>query len=519
MKKIFNISLLVLCFTLVITSCDNGFDELNRSKTNSLTLDPVLVLNNAVINSSPGGVSPGSATGGLTYSLAIVQQMISSNTGVNLGGNFNQVNIGNTPLTWVNYYQNVIRYTNDVITRTNTDVTRSNLYHMARIIQANAFMVLTDSYGDIPYSEAGAGYTGKILLPVYETQQSIYPKIIQELKDASAALDPAGRIEKADVLFTGDIAKWKKFGNSLLLRAGMRLSKIDMTTAQTTVAAALAGGVILSNADNASIKHDGNYFSGIGNIVNGTEAANFYLADPFVSALKNTNDPRLSAIAVRYKGATSGTGHVAANATTAAAEQFGMPMGSTDGTAQSAAVTAGIGSRYAFSQADRNRILKRTSPVFIVTAAETNLLLAEAAARGWVPGGNVAAATYFTTGIKAHMDMMATYDAGSTIAAADRDTYAIANLLDVSTLDASLQQINYQYWIASFPDGSETWANFRRSGYPVLTTNPYPAKSVNFITRITYPPSEILVNSKNVQSAITSIGGDNLDTRVWWDKP
>jgi hypothetical protein len=518
MKKILNISTLAVLLSLA-TSCDNGFDELNTSKTGAVSLDPVLVLNNAVINSSPGGVSPGSATSDLTYGLANVQQIISSNSGVLVGGNFNQVNIGNTPLTWVNYYQNVIRYTNDVITRTKTDAARVNLYNMARITQANAFMVLTDTYGDIPYAEAGGGYTAQVFLPKYETQESIYPKIIQELTDASAALDAAGKIETTDVLYGGDVAKWKKFGYSLLLRAGMRLSKVDQSKAQATVAIAFANNLITVNTDNAMIRHDANFTNGVGNTLNGTEAANFYLAEPFVNALKSSNDPRLSAIAVRYPGATSGSGHVASAGNTTAANQFGMPMGSDDGTAQTAAVNAGLGSRYAYSQADRNRIIKRTSPAFIVTASQTNLLLAEAAARGWVSGGNTAAANYFAAGIRAHMDQMVSYDPASAVAAADRDTYVAANPLDVSTLNASLAQINYQYWIASFLNGSEAWANFRRSGYPVLAPNPYPGKSVTFITRITYPPSEILVNSKNVQPAITSMGGDNLDTRVWWDKP
>src|SRR6185436_21115002 len=111
------------------------------------TLDPALVLNTAILNSSP--------TPSLTYEIAIVQQWFSSNTGVLVGGNFNQKNIGNTPSNWINYFQNVIKYTNDVITRTKTDATRANLYHMARIVQANAFLVLTDTYGDIPYAEAG----------------------------------------------------------------------------------------------------------------------------------------------------------------------------------------------------------------------------------------------------------------------------------------------------------------------------------------------------------------------------
>src|SRR6478735_3522740 len=205
MKKIINIYLLALSFVLV-TSCDNGFDELNTSKTGATALDPALVLNNAIINSSP--------TSSLNYEIAVVQQWYSSNSGVLVGGNYNQKNIGNTPLNWVNYYQNVLKYTNDVVTRTKDDTKRSNLYNMARIVQANAFLVLTDTYGDIPYAEAGAGYTEQVFFPKYETQQSIYPKIIQELTDASAALDPAGTVETSDVLYAGNIARWKKFGYS-----------------------------------------------------------------------------------------------------------------------------------------------------------------------------------------------------------------------------------------------------------------------------------------------------------------
>jgi len=81
-----------------------------------------------------------------------------------------------------------------------------------------------------------------------------------------------------------------------------------------------------------------------------------------------------------------------------------------------------------------------------------------------------------------------------------------------------LAQINYEYWIASFLNGSEAWANLRRSGYPQLAGNPFPGRDVNFITRLTYPSSELLVNSTNVQAAISKQGPDKLDTKVWWDK-
>ncbi len=142
MKKKLNISILVLSF-LFVAACDDGFDELNTSKSGAISLDPVFVLNNAIINSSPSSSH--------VYEEAIVQQWFSTNTGVLEGGNFNKINVNNTPLNWTNYYQNVIRYTSDVLDVTNENPDRANLYQMARIVQANAFMILTDTYGDIPY--------------------------------------------------------------------------------------------------------------------------------------------------------------------------------------------------------------------------------------------------------------------------------------------------------------------------------------------------------------------------------
>src|SRR5688572_16609810 len=102
MKNILSLSFIALCVVLA-TSCDSGFDEMNTSDIRVTTIDPGFILNNAIINSSPGGVNPGIATSNLTYDIAIVQQIITSNGGVQVGGNFNQVNIGNTPLTWNNY--------------------------------------------------------------------------------------------------------------------------------------------------------------------------------------------------------------------------------------------------------------------------------------------------------------------------------------------------------------------------------------------------------------------------------
>jgi hypothetical protein len=506
MKKIFSFCVLALLLTM-ITSCEKGFDELNKSKTAATEIDPAFILNNAVINSSVVT---------LIYEIGVVQQIISPNSGVLTGANYNQDNRASTDDNWQSYYRNVIKHTRDIIEQTKDVPARSNLMNMARILQAYAFMILTDTYGSIPYEEGGEGYYSQIFFPVYETQQEIYPKIIKELTEASAALSASGKIETADVLFGGDVAKWKKFGYSLLLRAGMRLCNVDPAQAQAAVTKAFEGGVsnlITLNVENAFVRHDANYRNPISVTLNSTEAANYYLTKPFVDALKNTNDPRLVSIAVRYKGAKSGSDHKPANASILATDQIGLPMGNDNITAGAAATADGLVSFYEYSQADRNRITKLSAPMFMVTASQTNLLLAEARVRGWITVGTTE--QYFTDGIKAHMDQMAAFDATCAVLPADRDAYIAANPLQAGT---ELNQINTQYWISSFLNGQEAFANFRRSGFPDLAPNPFPGKEVAWIYRLTYPNSEISVNPENYNAAVTAQGPDKLDTKVWWDK-
>ncbi len=508
MKKSFNYTLLFF-LTIFGAACDKNLSDLNVNKTSPTAIDPVFQLNNAVINMS----YPGST---LNYEIGIVQHIVTPNSGVLTGANYNQDNRANTQVNWQAYYRNVIRNTKDIITRTKDNADRSNLMNMARIIQAFAFMVLTDTYGDIPYTQGGAGYSDQIFFPVYDAQETIYTDLIKELTEASAALNTTGKIETGEVLYNGNIAQWKKFGYSLLLRAGMRLSKIDPGKAQQVVNTAFQGGVILTNADNAVMKHDANYTQPIGNTLNSTEAANYYLTEPFVNYMKSTNDPRLSSIAIRYVGAKSGPEQTPAIGSTQPADQIGMPLGYDNGTIVAVAAAKGLASFYDFSQVDRRRMVKTFAPVFFVTAAQTRLLLAEAIHRGWITTGT--AQTYYDAGVRAHMEQLASYDPGSAVPAGSIQPYLDANPFNPA---AALEQINTQYWIASFLNGPEAWANFRRSGYPRLTPNPYPGKDIagDFINRLTYPNSEISVNTENLKAAVARMGPDNLDTRVWWDKP
>ncbi|HEY3405459.1 MAG TPA: SusD/RagB family nutrient-binding outer membrane lipoprotein [Ohtaekwangia sp.] len=501
MKKLIAYKFIVV-FMFFSIACDEGFDELNTPKTSPTFVDPIFLLNNALVNLSPTGFAGGST---LVYDYGVVQQIISPVAGVVTGANFNKENRAAGESLWQNYYRNVIRYTKDVIYAVEIDEERSNLYHMSRILQAYAFMVLTDTYGEIPYYQGGMGYIDQVFFLTYDTQEEIYDDIIKELTEATTGLNAARKIETSDALFSGNVDQWKKFGYSLLLRAGMRLSKVAPTKAEDAVQAAYAGGVILLNTDNVAVKHDNSYRNPVGVTLNSTEAGNFYLAAPFVEYLQDTEDPRLKAIAVRYPGATSSSGQAGTNPeTTVPADQVGLPMGQEGG------------AFYSFSQVDRKRMAKQTSPYFIVTAAQNYLLLAEARERGWITDNDTK--YYFDLGVTMHMLQLGTYDPGSAVDPADIETYLQDTDTDFDPANA-LEQINTQYWIASFLNGPEAFANFRRSGYPELAPNPYVGQDIDedFIRRLQYPNSEVSSNSENMGEAVGRMGGESLDTRVWWD--
>lgn len=502
---------MTLAVTLFLSGCEEGFDDLNTDKVNPTSLDPVIVMNKGILDATyRDGVGTLQM---LSYNFGIVQQIITPYGSSLAGANYNQTNTANTSRVWQNFYQVVIKQVVDVVEKTRDDPERSNLHNMGRIWKAHAFMILTDTYGDIPYFEAGKGFLEEITEARYDTQQAIYLDLLKELEEASAALDDSKKVETSDILYGGDIVKWRRLGYSLLLRAAMRLSKVDPATAQAAVAKAVNGGVMQTNEDDAIIRHTSLYNNYLGQHLSAREKTNYYLAAPFVNYLKETNDPRLSSIAIRYIGAKGGPEQTLDRASTAAEDQIGMPMGYDDVSISTVLNENGVASLWDFSQGNIYTVLKVDSPEFHVTHAQTQLLLAEAAVRGWISGEP---STYFANGIRAHMEQMATYDVSAIVPEAAIEAYLNAHPLNAAT---ALEQINTQYWVASFLNGSEAWANFRRSEFPVLQPNPYPGSEISgdFIRRMPYPDSEIITNQENVSEAIGRQGPDNLDTRIWWD--
>ena len=510
MKKIYN-SCFVIALAFMALSCEKDFEEINTNSVDptSASVNPVFLLNNAIINTSFSNAQ-------LIYDLGVVQQVISPNSGVLTGANYNQDNRDVTDDHWVKYYENVIKNTGDILGQLQLDEAQENpnLQSMTRLVRALAFMILTDEYGDIPYSEAGKGIYEQIVLPKYDAQEDIYMDLVKEVKEAVAGFNGSAKMETGEVMYSGDIAKWRRFGNSLLLRLGMHLTEVNPALAQQIVSDAFAGGIMQSNEDNYVIRHDNNYRNDNGALLNATEANNIYLVDTFIDFLQESEDPRLGALAIRYVSATSGPEQTQENGITDSADQIGMPIGYDNGSIVAVAQDLGLPSFYAFTQIDRYRVAKQAAPMFVVTHSQTQLLLAEAAVRGWVTGQP---STYYNAGVRAHMELMVQYDPASEIPSADIDAYLAANPFNAAN---ALEQIGEQYWVSCFLNGPEAFANFRRTGFPNLIPNTYPSQDISgdFINRLTYPNSEVATNNNNLSEAVARMGADNLDTKVWWDK-
>lgn len=505
--------ILIFCLAAVNFSCDENFDEINTNKVDPTTLSPLFLLNQGIVDMR---YRDGFTTlQDLSYNFGIVQQIITPFGSSLAGANYNQLNLSVAQHIWQNTYRNALKNIVDAVEKSREDPLSANLYQSARIWKAYAYMALTDNYGDIPYFQGARGFIDQIVDPVYDTQEAIYNDILKELEEATAALNPANPRVTSEILYGGDPVLWRKFGYSLMLRAAMRLSKVDPAKAQNFVSKAVAGGLIQSNDENAVLRNTSVFNNYLGVHLGAREKANYYLTAPFVNHLKDNNDPRLRSISIRHVGATNGPSQTIARITRDPALQIGMPMGHDDVSINSVLAANGVVSLWDFSQANIYTVLKIDAPQFILTYAQTQLLLAEAAVRGWVPGN---AADYYAAGIRANMEQMALYDGDAMIPTADIDQYIASNPL---VSGRELELINTEYWIAAFLDGSELFANFRRSGYPILQKNPYAGSEItgDFIRSMPYPDSERVVNLANLQEALNRQGPNNLDRRVWWDKP
>lgn len=516
---------------LLLPGCSKNFESINTDPEHltSANMNYSLLLSSAELITS--GNSDANAyedwRNNLIYASCMIQHL-SSTTGYWCGDKY-LYNSGYNSAYWEQNYGDPVKNIVEVVQHTAGDDTKANLYNIARIFKVFIFQRLTDMYGDIPYTEAGLGYIKGITAPKYDKQQDIYTDMLNELQDAASKLDEAAHndIGAADFIYGGDPARWKKFAYTEMLRLAMRMVKVDEANAQKWAKAAIDGGVFTSNEDNAILSHASQAsgtptVNGNALVLDGVDPAASRLSATFVNYLKATKDPRLT-----YFGTVcddpSATDDLGSNA---AGIQLGQPNGyDLAGGAFDISKAPGYpGNTNKYSVVNRNTFARADAPTFFLTYAETALLEAEAAQRGWISGD---AGTFYSAGVTAAMDQMGQLASlvGTTPAPLPAiSESAIATYLAANPYKAAdgLNQINSQYWVATFMDEYEAFANWRRSGYPALTpVKAYPGNVTNgtIPRRFTYPVTEAATNATNYGGAVSGLAnGDKMTSRVWWDK-
>jgi len=529
---------------ILFIGCTKNFDDMNIDPNNPTpeTIDPDFILSNVLI----GG----------TMNIDLHQRIHSLT--VDLFAQY----IANEGFTtdrlipvegWTNSYWSQhwrwVNSMNDIIINHKDNTLKSNTVQIARIWKVWLFHRSTDLFGDMPYFDAANG-TG--LLPKYDTQKEIYYDMVKELKEASAALDAAKMNPGVnDLIFGGNVGKWKKFANSLRLRLAMRMSEIDPAKAKIEAEEAAASGLLLSsNSESVKILRTESYKLGgyyycsptyfswgelamsksMENILTGLGGINFPapvdgIANVSVPAKVDPRGPVYFNVTRQYAGAKPGYVGLWKGILPGLALEEGQKEENVKTN------NSRIGLRYVGTLNSSGTVTKNNNQsMTLMPYSEICFLKAEGASRGWNMGGT--AKDLYEAGIRASMLETGIDNTNtelylvSTNPNVNGTTVAFTNTL--GTHNSQLEKIITQKYIANFPDnGWEAFNDYRRLQMPVLIpfVSPDPAAVVEVgstswkgsIRRLIYPATEQIVNKVFYEEAAARIGGDKTTTRVWWD--
>ncbi|MBC7654292.1 MAG: SusD/RagB family nutrient-binding outer membrane lipoprotein [Oligoflexus sp.] len=478
MKKVILTTLTILTL-LVSCQSDNQYEERNRDPKNPTQVSAEFLFNSAT--------------------KSLFDQMTSTNVNENVfrmlgqhwtettyvdeaNYDFNGRNI--TQNHWSEIYRNVLL---DLATaKANTDAdaalsaaTKKTKNAQIEILAVYTWAQMVETYGNIPYSQALNA--GQFVLPVYDDAATIYGDLLKRLTATIPNLTDNG-FGSADKIYGGDAMKWKKLGNSLLLRMGLRVADVPTLTAQSTAAikAAVSGGVFTSNEDNAALM----YSSASPNTnpvwvdLVQSGRSDFVVANTLVDKMNELSDPRRTAYFDENLGA-------------------GVFKGGPYGDNNSFSAYTHVSSR----------IIDPANPASLMDYSEVCFYLADAAERS-ISGTPATAASFYNNGITASFDYWGATDVAAYLANPKVNYATAAGDWKV--------KIGTQLWLAMYNRGYEAWTAWRTYDFPGFKL---PAVSeLPVPTRYTYPINEQNLNKANYTAAAAAIGGDKQTTKVFWDK-
>ena len=548
------IILLMVASALFFGACsDEYLENLNTDPSKAATIDPNAQLTTAQLQTY-GDL--GMVEIYRNYHYAFSQHLMGSWNTTNYGGRHT---IDNNEMSriWTSFYPNAIKNLTDGMVRTSEDPDKVNIHSALRIYRVYMMSLITDIYGDAPYSEAGLGYLDSKFNPRYDTQEDIYMDFFKELGEAVAAFDSGKDQITGDVIFDGHLGQWKKLANSLRLRFAMRISDVAPEKAREEFETALQadGGIMEASADDALIEYLSIAFSfgqeayadfrgnALSQLLFGNDPANnpSYLCATFFNQMYENGDPRTFRIArCYYDGLMSATSPsnridltqemldkgIAFEAREPGAYSWEpWPPGyESDILKELAESNPSIDPFVARETEPKlaNNFLRGDNPGVVMTSAEVKFLLAEAALKEWTVGGSTAEELY-AQGVRAAMDFLTDNYGTEAVSEEEFDSYLAANGIG-HTFEKKKEAINTQAWILHFTNPSEAWSNQRRSGYPRLKS-PAEYGFEQFLTggseipvRLSYPVLESSYNKRSYEEALARMGGFNSwNTTLWWD--
>lgn len=549
------ITIITMACALFFASCsDEYMENMNTDPSKAATIDPNAQLTTAQLQTY-GDLSMMEIY--RNYHYAFTQQLMGCWNTTNYGGRHTLDN-NEMSRIWTSFYTQSLKNIIDAQYRTAEDAEKVNINSVLRIYRVYLMSIITDTYGDAPFSEAGLGFLEGKFNPKYDKQEDIYNAFFLELEDAVNKIDPTKDKVTGDLIYAGDVTKWQQLANSLRLRFAMRISNVNPTKAQTEFENALAanGSVITDASSDALIKYMTIAFSfgqeaysdyrgnSLSQLLFGNDPANnpSYLCSTFFNQLYNSGDPRTFKISrCYYDGLMSATSPDNRVDITQEMIEKGIAFSPRDPGAYSwepwptgydsdicaelavnnPSVTATMAREVEPKLA--NNFLKSDNPGVVMTSAEVKFLMAEATVKKWNVG-SVSAEDLYKQGVRAAIDFLTDNYGCTATTDAEFDAFIQDKGAFGHTDNQKLEAINTQAWILHFTNPAECWANVRRSGYPKLKSpaeygfGQYLTGGTEIPVRLCYPVLESSYNKKSYNEAIERMGGtDNWHSLLWWD--
>lgn len=473
-----------MVLSVALFGCKKHFEDINTNVNSPVNVEPDLLLRQVIYNSGDNISYEGFVAGNL-----LSQHFSMVDFNLFDRHNLSQPQLGGNP--WPALYKNL--RDNEIILLKVEEDEKYRVYEgPARIMKAYLAQMLTDIYGDIPYSEALQGASGNVT-PKYDSQEDVYLAaggIIDQLNQAINAIDTYNSVETlgGDILFNGNLSQWRKFAVSLKIKALMRISDRNGDVA-LDIPGALQdivneGMYMNSNSDNATFTFSASQPNSFR--MQKLRAGDFNLyvmsqtADTIYQALNDTrfevlfrgtgNDPSV------YNGLINGIDN---SQTTISISNYSLP-----------------GTIFR----ENTGILKCN----FMTAWETQFLLAEAAHKGYISGS---AQAFYNDGVMNAFDY---WDVEPI------PFYLVNGPAAFGNTDP-LEQIITQKWIANCINGYESWIEYNRTGFPALLPVSASLNGGQYPVRMPYPADESALNSANFSVASAATNGNSVNAKVWWD--